>query len=154
MNYRITEFSPGSERKIRGFTLIEILVVVAIIGLLLTSAFPAYTNYTERAKIAEIMGMADSARKALAIIYMESGKMPNSITNDLVNLNPAQSKYVSAISFSTTVSSATIVYTLDSSVANGNLAIVGTASGNTLFWTCNTAATTIDNRFLPINCQR
>lgn len=63
-------FAHGAQR---GFTLIELMIVVAIIGLLAAVALPAYQDYTVRAKIVEGLSLASSAKAAVAEAYISSG---------------------------------------------------------------------------------
>lgn len=142
--------------KARGFSLIEVMIVVAIIGLLAGTLVPAYSNYVERSKIAEVLYMADAMRKGIAEAYMELGRMPSDINTMPVNMSASQSQYLSAINFSTTSTSATIICSLNDETmsASGDLALVGAITGNTFNWICNTPATTIENKYLPKNCHR
>jgi len=142
------------KRNQQGFTLIELMIVVAIIGFLVTVALPAYQSYTARSKISEVLVMADSAKSVISDFYMSAGRMPASTTQANVNTSVAQSQYISAIAFSTTTSSATITYTLQNVGTTGDIALVGTASANGIAWRCDTPATTVDNKYLPNNCRQ
>ncbi|MGD8567844.1 MAG: pilin [Gammaproteobacteria bacterium] len=137
----------------QGFTLIELMIVVAIIGILTTVALPAYQDYVVRTKIAEVMVFADAAKSGLSEFYMSAGQMPDAASQANINTDPAQSDYVSAITFTTTTSSATISYTLADIGAAGNIAMVGTVTGNGIKWDCGSAATTVGDRYLPISCR-
>ena len=139
----------------QGFTLIEVMIVVAILGFLATVALPAYQAYTDRTKISEIILVADSAKSSISDFYMSAGRMPASTTQANINTNSAQSQYIAAIAFSTTTTTATITYTLQNTTsAAGDIAMVGTANANGIQWSCATAATTVDNKYLPNNCRQ
>jgi type IV pilus assembly protein PilA len=137
----------------QGFTLIELMIVVAILGFLATVALPAYQAYTDRTKISEIMLVADSAKSGISDFYMSSGRMPASTSQGNINTDITQSNYISAISFSTTATTATVTYTIQNTSAAGDIALVGTATSNGIQWSCSTPATTVDNKYLPINCR-
>ena len=82
----------------KGFTLIELMIVVAIIGILGAIALPAYQDYTIRAQVSEGLSLADAARTAVAESYMRTGEMP--ADNATAGLPPATNltgNYVSAI---------------------------------------------------------
>lgn len=136
-----------------GFTLIELMIVVAIMGFLVTVALPAYQDYIVRTKVSEIMVFADSARTNLSEFYMSSGYMPDSAAEANINIDADQSEYVSAVTFATTASSATITYSVVNLTITGDIALVGTATGNGVQWNCNTGATTVDARYLPRVCR-
>ena len=137
----------------QGFTLIELMIVVAIVGLLATVALPAYQAYADRTKISEIMLFAASAKSGISDYYMSAGRMPASTSQANINTDISQSQYIAAISFATTTDTATVTYTLANLTASGDIALVGTATDNGLEWQCDTAATTVNNKYLPINCR-
>jgi len=137
----------------QGFTLIELMIVVAIIGILSTVAIPAYQAYTDRTRISEIMVFATAAKTNITEFYMSAGFMPASTTQANLNTDINQSRYLSAIAFATTTNTATVTYTVANMTASGNIAMVGTADYNGVHWQCDTVATTVDNKYLPVNCR-
>lgn len=137
----------------QGFTLIELMIIVAIIGILSTIALPAYQAYTDRARISEVIVVASAAKTNITEYFMSAGHMPDSPDQADVNTSVSQSDYISAINFSTTTTTATITYTLAHTTAVGDIALVGTADSNGMQWQCNTAATTVDDRYLPVTCR-
>ena len=80
----------------KGFTLIELMIVVAIIGILAAIAIPAYQNYTIRAQVTEGLTLADGYKTAIAEYYANNGTMPN--LANLTGVSAAVGKYESNIS--------------------------------------------------------
>lgn len=82
----------------QGFTLIELMIVVAIIGILAAIAIPAYQDYTIRAQVSEGLSLSGGAKAAVAEYYMDRGQYP--ITNVQAGLEAAGSingKYVTSV---------------------------------------------------------
>jgi type IV pilus assembly protein PilA len=75
------------EARNRGFTLIELMIVVAIIGILAAIAIPAYKDYTIRAQVSEGLSLASGAKAAVSAFHMDSGAFP--VTNDEAGISTA-----------------------------------------------------------------
>jgi type IV pilus assembly protein PilA len=81
----------------KGFTLIELMIVVAIIGILAAIAIPAYQDYTVRAKVTEGLGLASSAKVAIAEGFQSNDMAGVSAAANAWNANFVQTKYVTNI---------------------------------------------------------
>jgi type IV pilus assembly protein PilA len=137
----------------KGFTLIELMIVVAIIGILAAVALPAYQDYTTRAKVSEVVLMGAPAKLAVAESASSLGGLANVTATNSGYTFPGATKYVSGV----TITDATGVVTITSTVpgALGNIAFVPTAVGTTgqLTWSCSGAGTTVLAKFLPAECR-
>src|SRR5215470_17245280 len=83
----------------QGFTLIELMIVVAIIGILAAIAIPAYQDYTVRAQVSEGLNLAAAAKAAVAESYLNTGVAPLNRTKAgmSANANDTQGKYVGSV---------------------------------------------------------
>ena len=110
----------------KGFTLIELMIVVAIIGILAAIAIPAYQDYTIRAKVTEGIGLADAAKTAVAEAY-QSGDMAGVSALAGTWVSTATTKYVSSVAIAAATGVITVTYA----------ALVPQISGATLLLTPN-----------------
>jgi type IV pilus assembly protein PilA len=83
----------------QGFTLIELMIVVAIIGILAAIAIPAYQDYTIRAQVSEGMSLAAAAKAAVALDFLNEGAAPVNRTDAGMTATPTdtQGKYVASV---------------------------------------------------------
>jgi type IV pilus assembly protein PilA len=127
-----------SKRAQTGFTLVEIMIVVGIIGILSALAFPAYQNYTMRAEVTEGLSLADGWKAAIGEYYASYGTFPSQ--GDLSGTAQSVGKYVSSI----TLTSGVIQITYGGSQANQNLTgvltlVPYTSNNDDILWQCGLA---------------
>ena len=140
----------------KGFTLIELMIVVAIIGILAAVALPAYQDYTTRAKVSEVVLAASSARTNLAEI-VSTNNLGFPLTASYTA--PAQSsKYVKAVTYASTVSTTGVVSVEaqgDTNITGKFLTLTGTADANgQVTWVCGAPTTSpILPKYMPASCR-
>jgi type IV pilus assembly protein PilA len=123
----------------KGFTLIELMIVVAIIGILAAIAIPAYQNYTIRAQITEGLNLADGWKTAIAEYYANFGTWPATAAN-LAGTQSSASKYVSSIAVNAGTIQITYGVQVNQKVNGLGLALQPyTNTNNDIIWVCGTA---------------
>lgn len=141
-------------RKVQqGFTLIELMIVVAIVGILAAIAIPAYTDYTIRAKVTEGLSLASSAQTAVEDTFQSTGTGPT--TNASAGYSGASTNLVSSVAVGAS-SAITVTYN-SSTVGVSGLTITLTPSpaltvGSPVQWACQVNAAAND-RYVPANCR-
>ena len=139
----------------QGFTLIELMIVVAIIGILAAVAVPMYLDYTVRAQVASGLTLASAAKSSVTEYFQDQGAFPNS--NTLAGLSAPTNimgKYVSQIE----VTGAGLIEVTfggadaNTKIVNAILTMTPTDSGGSVEWAC-TGDTTLVAKWLPPACR-
>jgi type IV pilus assembly protein PilA len=129
----------------KGFTLIELMIVVAIIGILAAIAIPAYQDYTIRSQVTEGLNLAGAAKAAVAETYAQTGIFPttNSAAGLANNAVDITGKYVTSVGVSNG-GVITITYGKQANNAiNGSTLVItpGTSPNSDVAWICGTHTT-------------
>ena len=141
-------------RQQKGFTLIELMIVVAIIGILAAIAIPAYQDYTIRAQVSEGLNLAGGAKAAVAEYTMDRGSFPADNNEAGISLaNQITGKYVDTVTVSNGLISVAYGGEANVILRTGVLELSPFTSAGSVEWDCRANGTTIAAKHLPAACR-
>jgi len=143
----------------KGFTLIELMIVVAIIGILAAVALPAYQDYTIRAQVSEGMSLGSGARTAMAEFYNDRGRFAGANASyGLEDAGDIQGSYVVSVEAGTTEGVIQVTYgnKANTNIDGAILEFSAITSAGSMAWTCRGSTTGVKplpNKYLPSSCR-
>ena len=136
-----------------GFTLIELMIVVAIIGILAAIAIPMYQRYVIRAQISEGLELAAGAKAAVSEYYMHHGSWPSDNTEAaLAAGTDIRGTYTEHVVVEDNVIEIRFGYEANSAIDNGTVTLTADDNDGSVSWSC-TNATIVQPRHLPAACR-
>ena len=150
----------------KGFTLIELMIVVAIIGILAAVALPAYQDYTVRAKMSEVLLALSACRTSITEVYQTGGTPPGG-SNWGCEAAGQTSKYVASLATDDDGKVTAVVTGISATVNGGNVTLAPLINGTTLAttaanmgqglfgWRCGSTVdgTSVAAKYLPGSCR-
>ena len=140
----------NNQKRQAGFTLIELMIVIAIIGILMAYAIPAYRDYTVRSKRGECNALVDGIKTPYALFKYETGGFATATVD--VGFAALASTYVTGVTFTSSAGSGTVICAFDDAVAGTGTVTwtaVYTANDANIIWLCADTNTTASQRVCP-----
>ena len=136
----------------KGFTLIELMIVVAIIATLAAIAIPAYQDYLVRTQVSEGAVLTDGAKTAFAEFYSNKGSMPtNNASAGLATSTSISGKYVLSVAVAGSVITAVFGNQANTNISGKTFVLSPIVNVGSLAWSCTKS--TVSQKYLPTSCR-
>ncbi|HEY9974134.1 TPA: pilin [Neisseria meningitidis] len=154
----------------KGFTLIELMIVIAIVGILAAVALPAYQDYTARAQVSEAILLAEGQKSAVTEYYLNHGEWPgNNTSAGVATSTDIKGKYVQSVEVAKGVITATMLSSgVNKEIQGKKLSLWAKRQAGSVKWFCGQPVTRdkadaddvtadgndkIDTKHLPSTCR-
>ncbi|HFB5108625.1 TPA: pilin, partial [Neisseria gonorrhoeae] len=127
----------------KGFTLIELMIVIAIVGILAAVALPAYQDYTARAQVSEAILLAEGQKSAVTEYYLNNGKWPeNNTSAGVASASDIKGKYVESVTVTNGVVTAKMLSSgVNNEIKGKKLSLWAKREAGSVKWFCGQPVT-------------